>query len=141
MGKTFSKSSISASVCAEMIAASQAKAQEMGFNIVIAIVDDSGVLKAFSRMDNAPLLAIGAAQQKAKTAVGFGMSTGDAWHDFIKGDPILEQGVQNLKDFTLLGGGSPIMIDDQLVGAIGVSGGHYKQDEECAAAGLAAISA
>ena len=45
-------------------------------------------------------------------------------------------GAGSLKDFTLLGGGSPIIIDEEIVGAIGVSGGHYKQDEECVNAAL-----
>jgi len=47
--------------------------------------------------------------------------------------------MHDVQDFVLLGGGSPIMINDELVGAIGVSGGHYKQDEECVQAGLSAI--
>jgi hypothetical protein len=53
--------------------------------MAIAVVDDSGVLKAFSRMDGAPLLAV--AQDKAYTAAGFGLST-DGWFEFIKDDPV-----------------------------------------------------
>ena len=77
--------------------------------------------------------------RQLSTAVGFGISTGDSWYGFIKDDPILMNGADQLNDFILLGGGSPIMVDDKLVGAIGVSGGHYKQDEECVTAALGAL--
>ena len=102
-------------------------------------MDESGVVKAFQRMDNAPMVSIDASRKKAITAVGFGMPTGDSWYGFIKDDPILMNGAGQLNDFILLGGGSPIMVDEKLVGAVGVSGGHYKQDEECAAAALGAL--
>jgi len=74
-----------------MIEAAEQKAAEMGHPFVIAIVDDSGVLKAFSRMDGAPLLSVQVAQDKAYSAVGFGMAT-NAWHDFVKDDPPLAMG-------------------------------------------------
>ena len=139
MNKVFEKRSVSADQCAEMIAKAVAKANEIGFGISITIVDESGVVKAFHRMDNAPLVSIDASRKKAVTAVGFGMPTGDSWYGFIKDDPILMNGADQLNDFILLGGGSPIMVDDNLVGAVGVSGGHYKQDEECVTAALEAV--
>ena len=108
--------------------------------ITICIVDESGNIKLFSRMDGSPLIAIGAARKKAITAAGFGMATGQAWYDFIKDDPILKDGVQSFKDFTLLGGGSAIISEEQLVGGIGISGGHYKQDEQCTNAALNAFN-
>jgi len=123
-----------------MIAAAEQKAQEMGHPFVIAIVDESGVLKAFSRMDNAALFSVQIAQDKAYTAIGFGMST-DAWHDFIKNDPPLAAGaVGGIDRLVVFGGGYPITIDGHIVGGIGVSGGHYTQDMEVAKAGLAALS-
>lgn len=136
---TFGKHSISAAAASAMISAATAKALELGLGISVTIVDESGVLKAFARTDDAPLMSIGASQRKATTAVGLGMPTGQPWHDFIKDDPILRQGVQGIPDFILLGGGLPIRAGGALVGAIGVSGGHYLQDEECAKAALAAI--
>lgn len=47
----------------------------------------------------------------------------------------------HVTDFTLLGGGVPIQVEGQTVGAIGVSGGHYTQDEACALAAVAALTA
>ena len=137
---TFTKKSISTMLAQQMIEAATKKAQEIGFSIAITIVDESGNLKVFSRMDNAPLISIDASRKKAVTAVGFGFPTGDAWYNFIKDDPILNHGAHNLKDFILLGGGSPITIDGAIVGAIGISGGHYKQDEECMNAALSILA-
>ena len=130
------KKSITALLAKQMIDAAAQKAEEIGMSIAITIVDESGVLKAFSRMDTAPLVAVDASRKKAITAVGFGFPTGDAWYNFIKDDPILHEGAHNLKDFILLGGGAPIIVDDTIVGAIGISGGHYKQDEICLNAAL-----
>jgi uncharacterized protein GlcG (DUF336 family) len=90
-------------------------------------------------MDGAPAISHETSQKKAKLALGFGMPTGETWLKFIEKDPILHQGARDLPDFILLGGGSPIRLQDSLVGAIGVSGGHYKQDEEIVNAGLQAL--
>lgn len=139
MPATFTKESLSTELAHALIAAAEAKALELGLPIAITIVDEAGVLKAFSRMDGAALVAVDASRKKAITAVSFGIPTGDAWHNFIKDDPILLHGAQHLQDFILLGGGSPVMVGGALVGAIGVSGGHYKQDEAVVAAALAAI--
>jgi uncharacterized protein GlcG (DUF336 family) len=90
-------------------------------------------------MDGAALLSVQIAQDKAFTAVGFGMPS-DAWHDFIKDDPPLEKGaVGGIDRLVIFGGGFPIKIDDAIVGAIGVSGGHYTQDMEVAQGGLAVL--
>ncbi len=136
MSKSIRKSSISEAFAFRMIEAAENQAREIGFAICVTIVDESGIMKAFGRMDGAPLIAIDVSRQKAVTAVGFGMSTGQPWCDFAKDDPILTRGIHDIHDFTLLGGGMPIVIEDAVVGAIGVSGGHYKQDEACALAAL-----
>lgn len=128
--------SITAELAHAMIAAAEREAVALGLHVVTAIVDESGVLKAFSRMDNAPLVSVSAARKKALTAVGLGLPTGERWYNLIKDDPILLIGAQHLDDFSLLGGGSPIRVEGALIGAIGVSGGHYRQDEACVRAAL-----
>jgi uncharacterized protein GlcG (DUF336 family) len=114
-------------------------AQSIGLRISVCVVDPAGRLKSFSSMDDAPAISHETCIKKAKTAVGFGIPTGKTWHDFIKNDPILLMGAEHLPDFILLGGGSPIMIQGKLAGAIGVSGGHYAQDEKCVAAALESL--
>jgi uncharacterized protein GlcG (DUF336 family) len=139
MAATFERASVSAQLAKTMIEAAERKATQMGHPFVIAIVDDSGVLKAFSRMDGAPLLSVQVAQDKAYTAVGFGMAT-DAWHDFIKDDPPLAMGAgPGIDRLIMFGGGYPIKLGGAVVGGIGVSGGHYSHDMEVAQAGLSAL--
>jgi uncharacterized protein GlcG (DUF336 family) len=135
----FEKASISSDLAHRIVAAAEAKAAEMGVPMNIAVCDESGVLKAFSRMDGAALLSVQIAQDKAYTAVGFGMPT-DGWHEFIKDDPPLADGaVGGIDRLVIFGGGFPIRLGTQLIGAVGVSGGHYSQDMEVAQAGLAVI--
>jgi len=139
MAATFDRPSVSTELATAMIDAAERKAAEMGHPFVIAIVDDSGVLKAFSRMDGAALLSVQIAQDKAYTAAGFGLST-DAWHDFVKDDAPLAMGAAaGIDRLIVFGGGFPIMIGGKLAGAIGVSGGHYTQDMDVANAGLAVV--
>lgn len=141
MAETFEKHSVSTELARRMIAAAEEKATTMGHPFVIAVVDESGVLKAFSRMDGAPLLSVQVAQDKAYTAAGFGMAT-DAWHDFIKDDPPLAAGAPTGIDrLVVFGGGYPINIAGTVVGGVGVSGGHYSQDMEVARAALTVLDA
>ena len=67
-----------------------------------------------------------------------------AWHvrvgDVIKEDAPLLHGITHTPRFVIFGGGMPIMDGENLIGAVGVSGGHYTQDMEVAKAGIAAIS-
>src|SRR5437660_8356106 len=136
MAAVFDKKSVGSSLAHRMIAAAEDKAAAMGHPFVIAIVDESGVLKALSRMDGAALLSVQIAQDKAYTAAGFGLAT-DQWHDFIKNDPPLAAGATaGISRLVIFGGGYPIKAGDQVAGAIGVSGGHYSQDMEVARAGL-----
>lgn len=139
MAATFDRPSVSSELARAMLEAAERKAAEMGHPFVIAIVDDSGVLKAFSRMDGAALLSVQIAQDKAYTAAGFGLST-DGWHEFVKDDPPLAMGAAaGIDRLIVFGGGFPVTIGGKVVGAIGVSGGHYTQDMEVAQAGLVVL--
>jgi uncharacterized protein GlcG (DUF336 family) len=137
--RTVVQQMVSASLARRLIEAGAKKGAELGKAFTIAIVDGSGVLKALERMDGAPLVSVQVAQDKAYTAVGFGISTA-AWHDFIKDDPPLADGAPSgIERLVIFGGGYPIQVDGQVVGAIGVSGGHYSQDQQVAEAGLEAL--
>ena len=140
MPASFDKTSITLEAAQQAIEAAAAKAQEIGIPMAIAVVDPDGTLKAFSRMDGAALLAVRIAQQKAWTAISFGLPTLGLW-EFIKEDPPLLHSLPHQEDMILFGGGSPISVDGQMIGGIGVSGGHYSQDQECADAGLVALGA
>ncbi|OZG26148.1 cobalamin adenosyltransferase [Williamsia sp. 1138] len=140
MSGTFKKASITAEAAQAVIAASVAKAVEHGGAFVIVVVDESGVVKASLRMDGAPLVSVQVATDKAYTAAGFGIST-DGWFDFIDGDAPLRLGAPTGIDrLVAFGGGYPLTADDAIVGAVGVSGGHYSDDMEIAKAGVEAFA-
>jgi len=138
MNISIQRHTITAEAARALVAAGERKAAEIGVPMVIAVCDEGGNLKAFSRMDGAALLSVEIAQNKAFTAVGFGMPT-HAWYDFIKEDPPLLHGIVNHPRLVIFGGGYPIKAGDAIVGAIGVSGGHYHQDMAVAEAALAAL--
>jgi uncharacterized protein GlcG (DUF336 family) len=137
---TIVKRSIDAKTAEQAIEAAAKKAAELGLRMCIAVTDDAGDLKAFRRMDGAPKLSTEIATNKAYTAASFGMPT-HAWFDFIKNDPPLLHGITHTPRLVVFGGGFPIHLEGEIVGAIGLSGGHYTQDMECARAALAAIGA
>jgi uncharacterized protein GlcG (DUF336 family) len=130
------KRTIDEKTARKMIEACVDRSKELKKKMCIAITDEAGHLKAFHAMDGAAHLSIDIAQNKAWTATAFGMPT-HAWWDFIKNDPPLLNGITQTPRLVIFGGGYPIMEDDQMIGAIGVSGGHYSEDMEVARAGLA----
>jgi len=137
MAHTITTQIISNELAETLMQRAVAKAGAMGVPMCIAIVDPSGTLVQFLRMDGAALLSVNIAQDKAYTAVSFGMATHE-WHDFIKNDPPLLHGIVHTPRLVVFGGGYPIKVDGVLVGGIGVSGGHYTHDMEVAQAALAA---
>ena len=137
---TLVKKSIDIVTAEKAIAAAAKKAEELGLKMCIAVSDEGGDLKAFRRMDGAPKLSIQIAEDKAFTSASYGLPT-HVWYEFIKDDPPLLHGITHTPRLIVFGGGFPIVLEGEVVGAIGISGGHYKQDMECARAGLQAIGA
>src|ERR1700682_2067356 len=138
MADLVKKYSISDELAQKMVDEAVAKATELGVAENVAILDDGGNLKAFSRMDGAPILSTEIAQNKAYTAL-FGVPTQD-FFNFIQGDPSLLAGIPTLARVAAYGGGFPIKVDREIVGAIGVSGAPTVQnDVECARAALALV--
>lgn len=139
MANVVKKYSISSELAQKLVNAAMAKAREIGVSENVAILDDGGNLKAFSRMDGAPLPSIEMAQNKAYTAL-FGISTQD-FFNFIQRDPSLLAGIPTLSRIAAWGGGFPIKVDGEIIGAIGLSGAPTVQnDEDCARAALALVS-
>jgi uncharacterized protein GlcG (DUF336 family) len=136
--KTFQKRCVTAEAAAKMVDAAVAKAKSLGVPQVVSILDESGLLKAFCRMDGAPLISIEVAQNKAYTAL-LGAPSQDFFNR-IKDDPALLAGAPHIPRIVTFGGGLPIKVDGALVGGIGVSGGTVEQDVACAQAALDAIA-
>src|SRR5258707_12338290 len=94
MTNMIKKHSISYELAQKMVDAAVAKARELGVTENVAILDDGGNLKAFSRRDGASIPTIEIAQNKAYTAL-FGVSTQGVF-DFIQGDRALLAGIPTL---------------------------------------------
>jgi uncharacterized protein GlcG (DUF336 family) len=139
MPNVIKKQSISFELAQKMLGAAVAKAREIGVSENIVILDDGGNLKAFGRMDGAPIPTIEMAQNKAYTAL-LGVSTQD-FFNFIQSDPSLLAGIPALSRMAAWGGGFPIKVNGEIVGAIGLSGAPTVQnDVDCARAALALVS-
>jgi len=87
MEKAYSKKTVTYELAAKMVEAAVARAKELGVAQNVAVVDEGGNLKAFGRMDGAPLLGIEGCQRKAYTAL-FGVGTAD-FFNAIKNGPFL----------------------------------------------------
>jgi uncharacterized protein GlcG (DUF336 family) len=134
------KQSISFELAQKMVAAAVAKAREIGVSENVVILDDGGNLKAFGRMDGAPLPTIEMAQNKAYTAL-LGVSTQE-FFNFIQSDPSLLAGIPTLSRIAAWGGGFLVTVNGEVIGAIGVSGAPTVQNDiDCARAALALVDA
>lgn len=119
-----------------MTAAAEAEARKNIWAVSIAVLDDSGHLILFERMDGAKLVATDIAIRKARTAVYFQGETRGLEEEVTKGG---RTALLPIEGFMPLEGGIPISVGGQMVGAIGVSGMSGAQDAQCAQAGIAAL--
>jgi uncharacterized protein GlcG (DUF336 family) len=123
----------------EAIEAARKEAIKTKTQMCIAVVDSGANLKAFLRMDDAWVGSIDIAIKKAKTAVFFGMPTGEIGKLSQPGKSLYGIEVSN-DGLVTFPGGLPIVDDEGvLVGAIGVSGSSVENDEKVAEAGLKVV--
>ena len=121
-----------------IIAAAEKKAEEIGQPMNIAVVDQGGNLVAHVRMDKAWIGSVDIAINKAWTARAFDISTKALAELSQSGDQFFGIHVSNGGRVMIFAGGIPLKRGDQVVGAIGVSGGMGKQDQAVAEAGAEA---
>src|SRR5437868_7723506 len=122
-----------------VIAAAEAQAKQLNApGAVIAVADDGGNLMALERLDGTFSAGANVSIGKARTAVRFKKPT-RFFEELINSSGKGRTVMAALDDFTPLIGGIPIMLDDQIIGGVGVSGAaSAQQDEELAIAGAAA---
>ena len=123
----------------QVIHAAQEKAREIGQPQNIAVVDGGGHLVAFVRMDNAWMGSIDIAMKKAWTVRAFDISTKELSVLAQPGEPFYGIHASNDGKVMIFAGGLPLKRGDQIVGAIGVSGGTGKQAQAVAEAGQEAF--
>ena len=123
------------------VAVAVAAAGQLDVGIVVFVVDRGGNPLAMLRMDGAPRFSVEVAHKKAWTAASSGSRT-DVLRDVINGDPTLLHGLQGGVDMLMaVGGATPILVDGELAGAVGVSGATEEQDQQIADAATASIDA
>ena len=111
----------------------------MGCLTCIAVLDSAGHLVSFDRMDGAPFQSTQLAQDKAFSVAGNGLATHQFW-EMVADDPWLVHNVGQVEGLVVLGGGVPLRVDGQLVGAVGVSGkSNMAEDRAIAEAAVSAI--
>lgn len=96
----------------------------------LAVVEPSGELVAFARMDGVPYGSIPLAQAKARTSARFRTTTASREEQVNNG----RYALLTADDFVAIGGGVPIVVDGRVVGAVGISGGTSAEDAVVAAA-------
>jgi uncharacterized protein GlcG (DUF336 family) len=121
------------------IEACQAKARSIGVPMNISIVDATLYPLAFARMPGAKLTSIDIAQNKAFTAAGHKLGTHMYKENVWPGGIAYGIDKSNGGRFSVIGGGLPIQVDGQVIGAIGCSTGTPAQDQEVSQAGVEAV--
>lgn len=134
--KTLPTATLSRASAAALVDAAREAAKQIGIEVSIAVTDAGAHLRAFERTDASLFLTVDIAIDKAWTAASFGMPT-HAWPSILA-NPNAAQ-LAHRPRFVAVGGGVPVFDGDLLVGAIGISGGDYLQDQQVAEAALAGL--
>jgi len=118
----------------KIMAAAKAEAQKNKWNVSISIVDDSGNLLMFERLDGAPGITAEVSLGKAHASIGLRRPS-KFLEDRVKDRP----GFVKFPAGLPIQGAVPVMYQGECVGAVGVSGVQSHEDEQVATAGAAAI--
>ena len=116
----------------KMMAAAEAEARRNDWNMAIAIVDASGGLIMFQKLDETQPGSINVAIGKARTSANFKRPT-KALDDAVMGGRTPFLAVEGVIP---MGGGVPVIVDGKVIGAVAASGGTAAQDEQVALAAL-----
>jgi len=119
-----------------MVAAGEAEAMKNGWSVAITIVGANGELILFHKLDETQPGSIAVSQGKARTSAQFKRPT-KAMEEMISGGKTAFLAVEGIVPIQ---GGLPVIAEGKVIGAIGVSGVTSAQDEQVAAAALAALS-
>ncbi|WP_206078336.1 heme-binding protein [Poseidonocella sp. HB161398] len=130
MSLTRSKPVVTRAAAEALVARAMEHAEKIGKNVSVAVVDDGGFLMAFARMDTANPASAQIAIDKAYTAAVSHIAT-HKWQEIMQSDEPLRIGAPSgVHRLVVFGGGQPIVIDGQVAGAIGCSGGHWTGDTD-----------
>ncbi len=129
------KAVLSQNEVAQIIEAARSEAQQQGWAVAIAVVDDGGHPLALERLDGCAPIGAYIATEKARSAA-IGRRETKGYEDMVNGG---RTAFVSAPLITSLEGGVPLLVDGQVVGAVGVSGVKAEQDAQVAKAGIAAL--
>lgn len=129
------KAVLSQNEVSQIIAAARNEAQQQGWAVAIAVVDDGGHPLALERLDGCAPIGAYIATEKARSAA-IGRRETKGYEDMVNGG---RNAFLSAPLITSLEGGVPVLVDGQVVGAVGVSGVKAEQDAQVAKAGIAAL--
>jgi len=129
------KAVLSQTEVAQILQAARNEAQQQGWAVAIAVVDDGGHPLALERLDGCAPIGAYIATEKARSAA-IGRRETKGYEDMVNGG---RSAFLSAPLITSLEGGVPIMVEGQVVGAVGVSGVKAEQDAQVAKAGIAAL--
>jgi uncharacterized protein GlcG (DUF336 family) len=115
------RATVSAAEARQIINTAVAEADSMAVPVTVAVVDESGVLKLFERMDGAALVSVQTSMNKAYAAAAIGMPT-DEFYGAIETDAAAVASFANRPGLALIAGGLPLLVEGQIAGAVGVAG-------------------
>jgi uncharacterized protein GlcG (DUF336 family) len=127
---------ISLEAAKKMAAAAEAEARRNGWTVAVAVVDVSGGLILFHRLDRVQTASLDIAIAKARTAARFRRPT-KALEDAVAGG---RTAILSFEGVVAVEGGLPIVVGDDVIGAIGVSGMTSQQDGVVAKAGANVVT-
>lgn len=128
---------ISLEAAKKAMAAAEAEAKKNNWPMAITILDSTGHMVMFEKLDNTQYGSIAVATDKAQAAIDFRRPS-KVFEDIVsQGGGGLR--ILGLRGATPIEGGIPIVADGKIVGAIGVSGGTAPQDGQVARAGADAV--
>jgi glc operon protein GlcG len=129
------KAVLEGSEVARILASAREEAQRNQWAVTIAVVDDGGHLLALERLDGCAPIAAYIATEKARSSA-LGRRETKGYEEMVNGGRTAFISAPLL---TSLEGGIPLIVDGQVVAAVGVSGVKAEQDAQVATAGIAAL--
>jgi glc operon protein GlcG len=129
------KAVLSQTEVTRIINAARAEAQHNGWAVAIAVVDDGGHPLALERLDGCAPIGAYIATEKARTSA-LGRRESKGYEEMVNGG---RSAFLSAPLLTALEGGVPILVEGQVIGAVGVSGVKAEQDAQVAKAGIVAL--
>lgn len=135
MVDTIERRTLSLKGATKVLDAAIAAAEHAGVRVSVAVLGSDARLLAFASMDGATILSTETARKKALTVIKVGRATSEFAADLkaeMVTEPELFHGMLGMEGIAAFGGGIPIRVGEQVVGAVAVSGASSAQDDEIA---------